>query len=150
MTDLEKKLLSYDYAVGPRDPAVLPGIPGAWMVTDPIDNEDGYIIVGDDREELIIEACDHLLGHLTVKPYTVLLLRPDYIANNYGEDTYMDHVNAESGEQAQNLAQRRAWDFDFPPAADMGDEFEDIGDVSFEDYAVLMVIEGHRNDIKSL
>ena len=64
MTDLEKKLLSYDYAVGPRDFAVLPGIPGAWMVTDPIDNEDGYIIVGDDREELIIEACDHLLGDL--------------------------------------------------------------------------------------
>ena len=64
MTDQEKRLLSYDYAVGPRDPAVHPGFPGAWMVTDPIDNEDGYAIVGDDREELIIEACEHLLGDL--------------------------------------------------------------------------------------
>ena len=85
-----------------------------------------------------------------MKPYTVLLLRPDYIADNYGEDTYMDHVNAESVEQAQKLAQERAWAFDFPPAADMGDEFEGIGDVSFEDYAVLMVIEGHHNDIKEV
>lgn len=29
-----------------------------------------------------------------MKPYTVLLLRPDYIAEPYGQDTYLAHVNA--------------------------------------------------------
>ena len=39
-----------------------------------------------------------------MRPYTVLLLRPDYIAEPYGQDTYMAHVFADFGLCVQELA----------------------------------------------
>ena len=44
--------------------------------------------------------------------YTVLLLRPDYIADEFGKDTYLAHVVANGAAEAQKLAQAEAWDSD--------------------------------------
>lgn len=55
-------LRKYGYFVGPRDPNVNPGFPGKFMVSDPLDNEEGYAIVGDDLDDLVNEACEKLLG----------------------------------------------------------------------------------------
>lgn len=76
-----------------------------------------------------------------MKKFTVLLMRPEYTADNYGEDTYMTHVVAESVAAAQKLAQKEAF------GADDCEEEEGYSD-NHIDYSVLMVIEGHHNDIK--
>jgi len=39
--------------------------------------------------------------------YTVLLLRPDYVADGFGEDTYLAHVRAETPKAAITLAQQK-------------------------------------------
>lgn len=65
--------------------------------------------------------------------YSVLLLRPDYIAEPYGQDTYFTHVEATNAEVACNLAQQEAAE------ADSGD--------AAEDYAVLLCIAGHHDDV---
>lgn len=59
MTKLEA-LQGAEYFCGPRDPAVKPEHPGAFMVKDTIDPE-GYAIVGDNLEELVEEAFTHTL-----------------------------------------------------------------------------------------
>ena len=48
------------YKIGARDPKVKPEFQGAFMITDPLDDDQGYAIVGDDRLELIQEAHSHL------------------------------------------------------------------------------------------
>lgn len=72
-----------------------------------------------------------------MKPYTVLLLRPDYIAEPYGQDTYMAHVEAENPVNAIEAAQIEVWN------EDHGD---DAGE-SWTDYNVLLIIEGHHRDL---
>ena len=72
-----------------------------------------------------------------MKPYTVLLLRPDYIAKPYGQDTYMAHVEAENPANAIETAQIEVW------KEDHGD---DAGE-SWTDYNVLLIIEGHHQDV---
>lgn len=52
-------LVQHDFAVKPRDPAIRPAHPGAWMVVDTLD-ADGFAIVGDDKDALIDEALAHL------------------------------------------------------------------------------------------
>lgn len=47
------------YFVGDRDPNKLPLVAGEFMVCDQ-DEEDGYCIVGDNLQELILEAHQHL------------------------------------------------------------------------------------------
>lgn len=41
-----------------------------------------------------------------MKKYTVLLLYPDYIAESYGEDTYLGWVVADNPEKALKTARR--------------------------------------------
>lgn len=72
-----------------------------------------------------------------MKPYTILLLRPDYIAKPYGQDTYMAHVEAENPANAIEAAQIEVW------KEDHGD---DAGE-SWTDYNVLLIIEGHHQDM---
>ena len=75
--------------------------------------------------------------------YTVILLRPDYIAGTFGEDTYMATVEADSVSDAQKLAQMDAFELDI-------DE-EDRGnyaDKTSDDYFVIAVIAGDHQDIK--
>ena len=59
--ECEAALVSHGFKISPRDPKVKPEFTGAFMVTDPEDDEDGYAIVGDDRNELVVEAFNHLL-----------------------------------------------------------------------------------------
>jgi hypothetical protein len=67
--------------------------------------------------------------------YTVLLQRPDYIADNYGLDTYMTHVEATTPEDAVNAARYAAI------RADAEDS------EACADYAVLLVIAGKHADL---
>lgn len=76
--------------------------------------------------------------------YTVLLLRPDYIASEFGKDTYLAHVVANGVEEAQKLAQAKAWSSDNDDA-----EAEDR-DMSYDapdDYHVLFTTIGHHEDL---
>jgi hypothetical protein len=81
-----------------------------------------------------------------MKTYTVLLLRPDYVADDYGTDTYMTHVDAPTVAAAQAAAQREAVLMDYSPQDEPIDEEEILEHMP--DYAVLMVIEGKHMDIK--
>lgn len=40
--------------------------------------------------------------------WTVLLLRPDYAAATYGQDTYLDHITAPTAAKALALARKNA------------------------------------------
>lgn len=79
-----------------------------------------------------------------MKKYTVLLLRPDYIADDYGQDTYLAHVWAIDVLTAQETAQQEAYRCDFPVSD--AEEHDSIS--SCADYFVLAVFEGHLNDMK--
>ena len=72
-TDEQVKFLrSYDYDVAPRDvfmrttglPAGLQEraskYPGLWVVFDPNDDSDGFLLVGHDRAALVKEAYEHI------------------------------------------------------------------------------------------
>lgn len=89
--------------------------------------------------------CGYFLAReAPMKQYTVLLLRPDYIADDYGQDTYLAHVEAFDVLTAQETAQREAYQTD--GFFDDGDD-HDPGP-SCADYLVLTVFEGHLNDMK--
>lgn len=64
-------------------------------------------------------------------PYSILLLRPDYVADEYGKDVYFTHVFAISPAKAVETAQAEA------AVAD------DICSQSAVDYHALIVIPGH-------
>lgn len=71
-----------------------------------------------------------------MKPYTVLLLRPDYRAYSYGQDTYLAHVEAENPDDAVVAGQIGVW------KEDAGDE----AGTSWSDYHPLLVLDGHHYD----
>ena len=72
-----------------------------------------------------------------IKKFTVLLLYPDYM-NDGGHETFMTHVEARNVKSAENKAQKEAASFEGNSACN---------DVT--DFAVISVIEGHLQDIKS-
>jgi len=76
--------------------------------------------------------------------YTVLLLRPDYIANDYGTDTFCTWVQAPNVYSAQRAAQREAIVAD----SDSGNPHEEYIRQHMDDYAVLFVADGYINDVK--
>lgn len=41
-----------------------------------------------------------------MKPYTVLILRPDYVTDDYGQNTYLTHVKAIDVHEARKIAQK--------------------------------------------
>lgn len=73
--------------------------------------------------------------------YTVLLLRPDYIVDVFGQDTYLAHVVANGVEEAQKLAQMEAFEADVDQ-----DDRSDFRDDASDDYYVLFVAVGHLED----
>lgn len=75
--------------------------------------------------------------------YTVLLLRPDYIADEFGKDTYLAWVEAPSIKHAVEVAQMEVW-VDDNGGPDSPEEA--IGEDT--DYHVLFVCEGHMADLK--
>ncbi len=66
--------------------------------------------------------------------YTVLLLYPDYMAETFGQETYMTTVTADNVTQAKRLAQEEV-------AAENKAENPD-------DFLVLCVLAGEHDDIK--
>lgn len=70
-----------------------------------------------------------------IRPYTVLLLRPDYMTDNYGQDTYQAWVLAADVATATRAAQEGANASDAAGAEELG---------SPEDYFALAVYEGHH------
>lgn len=82
--------------------------------------------------------------------WTVLLARPDYIADD-NLDTFMTHVEAETPERAVYLAQGEAIVQDYAsdePTRFAGlREFVGLGQRR-DDYAPLLVIEGAHMDVK--
>jgi len=71
--------------------------------------------------------------------YTVLLLLPDYIAQNFGEETYTAHVDAGSAEAAIEAAQDEA----FGRIVQSKGIDEGVAD----DFAALLVAKGHLDNL---
>jgi hypothetical protein len=69
-----------------------------------------------------------------MKKYTVLLLRPDHVADGFGPDTYLAQVEADSADGAVLAAQKEVT------------EMDEL-DLSPTDYHPLITIEGWRDDI---
>jgi hypothetical protein len=69
-----------------------------------------------------------------MKPYTVILIYPDYIASQYGEEFWYDHVEAETVAQAIEAARQNA--------QNCNETYDDCG----KDFAVVAVFEGHHYD----
>lgn len=69
-----------------------------------------------------------------MKDYSVLLLYPDYLAASYGQETYLAHVTAPSAFEATELAKEQVT--------------EDNEDGDPDDFFVLLVCEGHIEDLK--
>ena len=74
-----------------------------------------------------------------MKPFTVLLLYPDYATSNFGQETYQAWVEARTMQEAKELAQLEAAQHERPP----GEELDPP-----DDYHVLAVYEGHLNNVK--
>lgn len=74
-----------------------------------------------------------------MKEFTVILLRPDYLADEgiggYGQDVYVGQVSAEAPAEAVNKAQAEAYALDDSYAREPNDP---------DDYAPLAVFEGHH------
>ena len=66
--------------------------------------------------------------------FTVLLLRPDHVADGFGPDTYLAQVEADSADGAVLAAQKEVT------------EMDDL-DLSQTDYHPLIIIEGWHDDI---
>jgi hypothetical protein len=73
--------------------------------------------------------------------FTVLLLDPDYVANQYGEDTYLSWTEAESVEVAIERAQREA--------AESRRRGEEDWNIMPEDFTCLFCTYGHVDDLSS-
>lgn len=62
--------------------------------------------------------------------FTVLLMRPDYVADGFGSDTYLAHIRAETPKAAIELAQQKVAKLD------------DIDSVQTVDYYPLITLTG--------
>ena len=77
-------------------------------------------------------------GERNWSDYTVLMMLPEYLTNQYGEETFMDHTTAPTVAEAQDRAQKQA-------AFSLGEEAEDINP---QDFLVIFACEGHVADVK--
>lgn len=78
----------------------------------------------------------------TLKPFTVLLLYPDYVSDNFGHETYLAHVTA-SGRHAAVLAAQRELQKIF-----VENDGHDDTPIPESDFHCLAVFEGHLQDVK--
>jgi len=70
-----------------------------------------------------------------MQPYTVLLLYPDTLAETYGQETYLAHVEADDSLKASQTAQELA-------RLDTNEAVDDP-----DDFYPLIVIAGHHDDL---
>ena len=75
-----------------------------------------------------------------MKPFTVLLLYPDYIAETFGHETYLAFVEATDVVHAIEAAQRRATRVNL----------DEISPENFADFYPVYVAAGHHYDLNSL
>lgn len=73
--------------------------------------------------------------------YTVLVQRPDWIADPYGLDTYLAHVEADKVIEAQGMAREQAWEADNVDNDEPVDEDDQYNQT--QAYAILAVFEDH-------
>ncbi len=78
------------------------------------------------------------------KPYTVILLRPDYMADNYGQDTCMLHVKADNPTQALERARAEVIEGDYSDEWARADFYE-MHDPA--DYFCVAMLEGWLPDV---
>jgi hypothetical protein len=69
---------------------------------------------------------------MMLKPYSVLLLYPDY-ANENGNDTYLAHVETADATDAFEAAQQQAC--------------EQNDDIPSDDFALLAIFDGHLENL---
>jgi len=74
---------------------------------------------------------------MKTKKYSVLLVYPDYLASNFGQETYLAYVEAESPFQAVALAQNEA-----------ANAATDAVDLT-TDFFPALVCEGHIEDLSA-
>lgn len=72
-----------------------------------------------------------------MRKYSVLLLYPDYATENYGADTFLAHVKADTATDAEDTARREA-------SLDTGLEGLEI---EWSDWGCLLVTRGHLEDL---
>lgn len=93
-----------------------------------------------------------------MQDYTVILLTPDYLAQDESPDTRLIHLTAASVEEAELLAKKSEVDRicaeEAPTDADADeDEYEDWEyfkqRIDPDDFLVLYVTEGHHPNIKT-
>jgi hypothetical protein len=75
---------------------------------------------------------------MTAKDYTVILMRPDYVADNFGQDSYVAWVTAMNPDAAIRAAQQEAY------TIDMGSDPDSPGYPA--DYFVVTIFDGHLSD----
>lgn len=82
--------------------------------------------------------------------YTVILLRPDYMTNNYGQDTWVEAVKARDPEEAVKLARGQCHRIDNEGLLVVSEGLDE-GDADFygspDDYFVIAVIRGKHDDL---
>lgn len=71
--------------------------------------------------------------------FTVLMMLPDYIASNYGQETYLAWVAAPNAKKAEKVAQVEAQDV----LANGGQDAEP------DDFFVVFVAHGHIDDVST-
>ncbi len=72
-----------------------------------------------------------------LKPYSVLLLYPDYIADAFGQETYFTHVDAVDPAEAIAIAQAQAFN-------ENSEHIDDTGEAI--DFFPLLCLAGHHQD----
>lgn len=75
-----------------------------------------------------------------MKPYTVILQRPEYLYDSLPNTTTVAHIQATCPERAQQVAQLHLYDIDYP------EPYERVSGGE-QDYLVLFTIEGHHDDL---
>mgnify|MGYP003385386349 CR=1 FL=1 len=103
----EQVLRHNGYLIGIRDPDIKPEHTGQYMVFDPSDDDQGFCIVGDDRNVLIFEAIEALLEGLDI---TVLdPVNDDALINDDKSITaeHVGHLDIEGGRDQYLLLTRK-------------------------------------------
>lgn len=78
------------------------------------------------------------MSEATVNNYTVILMRPDWASDNFGQEPLLLHVGSETPERAGHVAQNEAWIAD--TSGHYGRDPDPAG--TLEDYLVLYVFSG--------
>jgi hypothetical protein len=71
--------------------------------------------------------------------FTVVLMRPNYVADTYGQDCYVAYVEAANVYRAREEGQKEAWESDNNGFAGEGSPKD-----SPDDYHPLLVFKGHQ------